>query len=127
MKCLSRNKSRFWYSNYLEKRAVVDEYGNQTGEYEILRGKPIECFANISAARGEISIRQFGDSDNYDKVIIVENLGIDIDEHSVLWVDLLPDIDTDGYAKSPYDYIVKKVARSLNNISIAISKVKVNE
>ena len=43
-----------------------------------------------------------------------------IDEYTVLWVDTIPQVDTDGaLTKSdtgeiitPYDYIVKKVARA---------------
>ena len=34
--------------------------------------------------------------------------------------------EDDSEAVTPHDYIVKKVARSLNSVSIAISKVKVN-
>ena len=70
--------------------------------------------------------RQFGDSESYDKVIVLDNVNIQINEHSILWVDTLPIIKEDGTTDTSHDYIVKKVARSLNSVSIAISKVDVN-
>jgi hypothetical protein len=120
MRALERNKVRFYYSLYGGKTPVKDEDGNETGEYEVSYSEPIEMRANISAARGEISTRQFGDSINYDKVISISDLSCPIDEHTVLWVD-----ETD--ITKPHDYLVVKVAKSLNNLSIAISKVNVRE
>lgn len=63
MRCMNRNRSRFFYSVYLGKVPVKDEYGNVTGEYEIQLSNPIEGFANISAAKGETQTRQFGEND----------------------------------------------------------------
>jgi hypothetical protein len=34
-------------------------------------------------------------------------------------------LNDDGTTETPHDYVVKKVARSLNSVSIAISKVAV--
>lgn len=126
MKMMERNKSRFWYSLYEGRTEKTDEYGNLTGEFEIIRGNPHEYRANISAAKGEISTRQFGESESYDKVIVMDKDCPDIDEYSVLWIDTVPDITEDGNTQTPYDYIVKKVAKSLNSVSIAISKVQVD-
>jgi hypothetical protein len=119
MRALLRNKVEFYYSVYKGKEPQVDEYGNQTGEYKIIRADPIRCEANISAAKGEISTRQFGESETYDKVIVLDDINTPIDEYTVMWVDSL-DIT------KPYDYIVKKVAKSLNSVSIAINKVDVS-
>ena len=44
---------------------------------------------------------------------------------SVFWIDKLPEIAEDGSTDTPHDYIVKKVATSLNSVSIAVSKVNV--
>lgn len=57
-----------------------------------------------------------------------------IDEYTVLWVDKTPQVDEtgalvtndDGEVITPHDYIVKKVAKSLNSVSVAISKVTVS-
>ena len=113
MRMMERNKSKFFYALYKEKVPKTDEYGNVTGEYEIIRDNPVEFSANISAAKGETSTRQFGE---------------------VLWVDKTPQVDEtgalvtndDGEVITPHDYIVKKVAKSLNSVSVAISKVTVS-
>lgn len=126
MKCLERNKSTFFYALYDREEAVIDEYGNDTGEHNVIHGDPIECKANVSAAKGETSARQFGENEAYDKVIVLDNVNTPIDEHTILWVDTLPTFDDTGAVTTPHDYVVKKVARSLNSVSIAISKVKVD-
>ena len=125
MRCLKRNKSRFYYALFDRKQDIVDEYGNVTGEYEIVMGNPVEYFANVSAAVGETQTRQFGDDVTYDKVIVMDMDAPNIDEQSVLWIDTMPEIDEIGSTETPHDYIVKRVARSLNPVSLAISKVTV--
>ena len=124
MRSLIRNMRPFYYASYQGKVAIMDDYGNQTGEFEILYDNPIKTYGNISAAQGEMQTRQFGESESYDKVIILSNPNTPINEYSILWVDSVP--DKEGLEKIPHDYIVKKVARSLNSVAIAISKVNVN-
>ena len=134
MKCLERNKVRFFYSLYQGKEAITDDYGNVTGEYELKYGNPVEWYANISAAKGETQTQQFGENEAYDKVIVMDNEAPPIDEYSVLWIDSAPQLDEDGSLVTnvqgeivtPHDYIVKKVAKSLNVVSLAICKVTVS-
>lgn len=133
MRCLARNKSTFFYALHNGQTEIKDAYGYATGQYEILYTDPVKTQANISAAQGEIQSRQFGESETYDKVIVLDNPSTPIDEYSILWVDSHPELTADGHlalnnqneVKTPHDYIVKKVARSLNSVSIAISKVSV--
>ena len=99
-----------------------------------MKSFPVEFSANISAAKGETSTRQFGESESYDKVIVMGTDAPPIDEYTVLWVDKTPQVDEtgalvtndDGEVITPHDYIVKKVAKSLNSVSVAISKVTVS-
>ncbi len=125
MRTMTRNKSVFYCSNYVGKTEIVDENGHKTGQYEVHYGEPVKMHGNISAAMGEIQSRQFGENVSYDKVIAFDNQNTSIDEYSILWVDTLPVLADDGTTKTPHDYIVKKVARSLNELSVAISKVTV--
>lgn len=125
MHCMLRNMRDFYYSTFVCKKELKDEYGNNSGEYEVIYSNPVKYRGNISAAQGEVQSRQFGDSESYDKVIVLNNVDIPIDEYSILWVDSLPTILSDGSTETPHDYIVKKVARSLNFVAIAISKVDV--
>ena len=127
MRTLVRNKSRIYYANYLSKTELEDEYGNLTGEYDIAYDNPVEIKANVSAARGESTTRQFGEDEGYDRVIVMDDPKAPINVSSVLWIDTLPEIQPDGSTDTPYDYIVKQVAPSLNSVSIAVSKVNVRE
>lgn len=134
MRCLARNKRTFFYALHDGQTELKDEYGNATGQYSVSYADPVEMCGNISAAQGEIESRQFGESETYDKVIVLDNPNVPIDEYSILWVDSQPKLTADGHlvlndkgeVKTPHDYIVKKVARSLNSVSIAISKVTVS-
>jgi hypothetical protein len=125
MRCLARNKSTFFYALHNGQTEITDEYGNATGQYEISYTNPVKACANISAAQGEIQSRQFGESESYDKVIVLDDKDTPINEYSILWVDTLPHLNGDGSTDTPHDYIVRKVARSLNSVSLAISKVTV--
>lgn len=124
MQCMERNKRPFYYCLYQGETPVVDEEGYETGETQVKYSDPVALRANISPATGNTSVEQFGNSLQYDKVIALDDTTCPIDEHSVLFVDKRPAFDSDGTPL--YDYIVKKVARSLNSVSIAISKVEVS-
>ena len=125
MKALRRNKTRILYANYCDKIPLRDEYGNLTGEYRVSYDNPTEIMANVSAARGEATTRQFGDDESYDRVIVLDDPRLPITATSILWIDTLPEIAEDGSTNTPHDYIVKQVAVSLNSVSIAVSKVNV--
>jgi hypothetical protein len=123
---MTRNKTSFYHASYIGETEITDEYGNGTGEYSLTYGKPMRMSGNVSAAQGEIQSRQFGESESYDKVIVLDDRNAPINEHSILWVDTLPHLNGDGSTDIPHDYIVRRVARSLNGVSIAISKVDVS-
>lgn len=125
MRTLARNKIRIYYANYRDKEPLKDEYGNLTGEYKISYTNPSVVYANVSAARGEATTRQFGDDEGYDRVIVLDDPKFPITAASILWIDTLPEIAKDGSTATPHDYIVKQVATSLNSVSIAVSKVNV--
>ena len=126
MRTLTRNKICIYYANYIGKTPIKDEYGNLTGEYEISYDRPFAVKANVSAARGESTTRQFGEDVRYDRIIVLEDPAFPIAESSILWIDNPPEIAEDGTTDTPHDYIVKQVAPSLNSVSIAVSKVNVN-
>ena len=126
MKGLERNKSRFFYARLDKKEPLIDEYGNKRGEYRLVYHEPVSAAANISAPTGQTEILPFGENTDYDKVIVIADPKFPIDEYSILWVDSMPEVKEDGTTDTPHDYVVKKVARSLNSVSIAISKVNVS-
>lgn len=125
MRCMARNKATFYYALYTGQTELIDEYGNATGQYSVTYGNPIKALGNVSAAQGEMQTRQFGERESYDKVIVLDDVNTPIDEYSILWVDTLPLLNGDGSTDTPHNYVVKKVAKSLNSVTIAISKVSV--
>ena len=52
--------------------------------------------ANISQATGQSNTEQFGNLENYDKVIVTDDLNCPIDENSVLFIDKEPEYSMDG-------------------------------
>ena len=124
MRCLKRNQRKMYYCLFVsDNTPQYDEYGNELPETAKSYGAATEFHANVSAARGMSSTEQFGDLENYDKVIVTNDTNCPIDEHSVLFVDKTPEYDTSGVPL--YDYTVTRVAKSINSVAIAIRKVKV--
>lgn len=118
MRTLIRNKKPFYYALY-EGVTEVIRNGLHTGEYAITYSEPIACSGNISAGNGNSVSELYGLSNSdYDKLIVLDEVDIPIDETTVLWVDMA--------TTESYDYIVKRVARSLNSVTIAIKKVTVD-
>lgn len=127
MRTLERNKTNFYYATYIGKTEGKDEEDYYTGEpvIEYSAWKPFS--ANISPATGTSQTEQFGNSEQYDKIIVTDILDCEIDESTVLAIDIAPNERTKTTDLPVYDYIVKKKAKSLNSVSYAVSKVKVND
>lgn len=146
MRTLNRNKRSFWFCLFAERIPIIDEYGNQTSESIVRYGTPTKMCANISQATGYSQTEQFGNLDNYDKVIVTDWMDCPIDENTVLFIGKQPEFGeavTIDYTPSNtllgedtatpvtvevplYNYVVRRVAKSLNSISIAVRKVDVS-
>lgn len=124
MRTLNRNRTKFWYCLYQDAEEIYDEYGNATGEYTPVYSEAQEMWANVSPASGYAQTEQFGNLDSYDKVIVTDWKNCPIDENSVLFIDKQPEHDVSTNAPL-FDYTVRRVARSLNSVSIAVQKVNV--
>lgn len=136
MRLNNRLKQTFWYAAYGAVVEDYDDYGNQIGT-SVSYGNPVKTSGNISAAKGEVVTRQFGDDDLYDRVIVLEDRDTPIDENTILWIDITPElddngalvVDANGQAATPHNYIVRKVGRGLpkfGEATIAVSKVTVS-
>lgn len=121
MKTLKRNQTTIYYANYesTEATTVVDEYGNplESGEKMVVRTDPIAIDLVVSPASGVIADEMFGGLQDYDRILVTEK-GCPIDEYSVLWIE--------APITESHDYIVKKVAKSLNFVAYAVSRVEVS-
>jgi len=145
LRCTQRNKHRIWLCPYSGTQNIIDENGHDTGEKIQTYGQAIEVWANVSPATGQSGAEQFGNLENYDKVIVTNDLSCPIDENSVLFIDKEPSYTsvltmnvsaastllgtsaiTPVYVSVPVpDYTVRRVAKSLNSMSVAVRKVTV--
>lgn len=139
MKALKRNKRPFYYCLYDEAFPLIDEYGNESSETVVTYHEAVLMEANISPATGQSMTEQFGSLENYDKVIVTDDMDCPITETSVLFIDKAPEykdvithvptaVTTSELVVSvPVpDYTVRRVAKSLNSISIAVKRVTVS-
>lgn len=124
MRSLNRNKMDFWYANYQGKEEILKN-GKRTGQYKVLYSNPVNISENLSAARGSLDNELFGIQTDYDRTITSCNRDFDISESSVLWIEKTPEVASDGSTDTPWDYVVVKVARSINSVTVAIRKVSV--
>ena len=153
MRTMRINKRKFCYcllkrdeNGKPDIREIVDEYGNLTGQYITMYEPPVEMWANISPATGQSNTEQFGNLENYDKVIVTDELDCPIDENSVLFIDKEPEytevathivtesetvlggdeIEVVTVSVPAPDHTVRRVAKSINSVSIAVRKVNVS-
>ena len=124
MRLLARNCRTIYYCLYSSKTMLTDSNNNETGEYKITYASAVPMEANVSPATGRAAVEMFGNLEGYDKVILTDDVDCPIDENTVLFVDKAPEYDSVSGAPI-YDYVVKRVAKSLNSISIAVRKVAV--
>lgn len=118
MRLLHINKRTFKYQNATGVSIPkTDENGYITGEYDVEYGEINTARANIAPASGVVSDSYFGADIQYDRVIAAET-DFGMDERSRLWID-------DLNAEYP-DYKVKRIARSINSVLVAVSKVPNN-
>ena len=125
MKTLKRNHQTLYYSLYQGFTEVVDSNGYYTGEKIVSYSPPVKMRANISPVKGDSTIQLFGNLEDYDRVIVTCKMDCPIDENSILWIEKTPPVRDGVMIPEDYDYIVQRVSKSLNSISIAIGKVNV--
>ena len=132
MRTLDRNKQKLYYALLSNATAVTDSDALFTGEYEETYATPVEAWMNISPAKGQSILEQFGIQEQYDKVLITDDMECPIVEDSVLWIGIEPTtpvtqtvngVQTTTEVANPHNYYVVRVAKSLNHIAIAVRSV----
>lgn len=127
MKLMHRNLQPFWYClRKNESVPITDSDGYETGEWNVLYENPVAMQASISPAEGRIYSEEYGLREDYDKVLIIEDVDCPIKEDSVLYIDTEPILDEHGAATNAYDYIVQRIAPALNHFKVIARKVKVS-
>ena len=122
IKDLKANQRDFYYQLYLGETPILDEEGYETGESEISYSAPTKVSAMISENTSDVQEMPFGRDCVYDRMIsTVQDLPID--EHSRLFIDVVPEIGEDCEVQTKPDYEVTKVAKGIYQKVWAIKKV----
>ena len=127
MRNLALNKRPLVALNYVRKSEVLDENGFDTGESKIEYSEEIPFKAHLSGARGSALVDVFGSEIRYDKTFVLtlqEFKKLGFDENTVFFVDKKPEYDE--HYQPLYDYRVERIADTINEVVIAISKVQRN-
>ncbi|HIW86613.1 MAG TPA: hypothetical protein IAA48_08985 [Candidatus Eubacterium faecipullorum] len=110
MRDLKRNQSEIWYSLAVPDGGT-DKNGNKVLTYE----EPVAGRFSLSTNKGEASMEAFGRNVDYDREMTTHDMKCPINEHTRIWIGTDKD--------KPYNYIVSKVAPSLNCIRYALKQV----
>ena len=127
MKNLARNKREIAYLNYRGTENELDSQGYKTGDKRVSYTRAVKIKAHVSGAKGSSMIEVFGTNVSYDKTILLTKNEFDksgITENSVFFIDTpIKYIDN---CVPLYDYRVKRIAETINEVVIALEKVSAN-
>ena len=118
------NETKHYVLNFKGKEEVEDSDGYYTGESTISYSKPIAFKGHLSSAKGSSQVAIFGTDVMYDKTIVITKkrfAQLKITENSVFFIDKKPSYEN---GTPLYDYRVKKIAETINEVAIALIKVE---
>ena len=121
MKVLKRNCITVFYALVDSEEDTYDEYGNLTGSPKLTYKAPIRARMAFGTRNGGIEITAHGLENNYEQVLLTDDLSCPIADGTILWIGKCP---MDGEGKmTPHTHIVKAIIPSLNNIAYRIAEV----
>ena len=115
MRSLQRNMRKLYYAIPVGEKAILDDYGNDTLEVEIEYSDPVELYANVSANVGQEAVNVFGSLTGYNRTVTYSGMSCPLVEGCIVWFNT----DVTG----PHNYVVIKVADSVNGYVIALREV----
>lgn len=129
MRISTRDKRTFYYATYVGKTEKTEVIGGATirlGEYDITYAKPQKAFEYVSIPRmmanansGTAKVEPYGVDTMYRRYIISEQAITSLAVDSVCWIDVLPEMDSNGEPKAngnvAPDYRVTRVAHSFHH------------
>ena len=118
MRTSQRDKRPVAYAFYDGTREIINSDGEFTGENEVIYTTPVKTLMNVSGGRGAADVAMFGFDAKYSRSIVTEDLETPFNTETVFWIEADPDTQ-------PHDYRVVGVARTINQVVIALSEVYV--
>lgn len=127
MRALSRNQQPIYYATFVSKTEIKDEYDNATGEYAITYSAPVKAAWNVSVVQSDSEVAMFGVQSIDTIVGVAEKDGFPLDETSILWYGIAPEIKEDGTTDTAHNYRVVGIRPSLNTVKFYAQKVSVTQ
>lgn len=115
MRTVHRDKRPVAYAHYEGVTEILDN-GDHTGEWEVHYSEPVRTLMNVSGGRGQADVAMFGLECNFARTAVTQDLDTPFDTETVFWVECDPDT-------SPYNYRVTAVARTINQVVLALAEV----
>lgn len=115
MRDLHRNKRDLWYATVIETKPILDEYGNDTLEVEVVYSDPTKLRANVSANIGQEAVEVFGSQTEYNRTVNISGVMCPLSVGCPVWFG----VPIDGAA----NYTVAQVADSKNGFLVALREV----
>ena len=116
MRTINRNKRPVAYAFYQGMTDLTDDDGNYTGETDISYSEPTKTLMNVSGGRGQADIALFGLAENFSVTVVTDDLDTPFDTETVFWIYNDPDTEE-------HDYRVIAVARTINQVVLALEEV----
>ncbi len=122
MRNLKKNQRKMWYALYHDKVPIVDENGDETGDYARGYSPPVLFYASLSAGKGNAQKDVFGTDVDFTRTISTTDLSLPITVNSLVWYETEPVLLADGSPDSDSaDYEVSaRPADGLNVLVIAL-------
>ena len=115
MRNLIRNKRSLWYAVPVGSTPILDEYGNDTLEVEMVFSSPLPFQANVSANVGQEAVQVFGSQTEYSRTVSIAGDECPLVECSRVWFGAEPNAN--------HNYTVVRVADSKNGYLVALREV----
>lgn len=122
MRNLKKNERELWYALYKDKIPIVDENGDETGDYTTGYSSPVSFYANLSPGKGSAQAAVFGTDIDFTRSISTTDMELPITETSLIWYETEPGLLKDGSADpDTADYeVAAPPADGLNELVIAL-------
>lgn len=88
MRSLYINQSPVYFRKYLGETQSVDKWGNRTGEPVASYDDVQECMLTVAPNKTQESVFMFGTLTDYDKPASTSDTSIELDENSIVWLNL---------------------------------------
>lgn len=122
MRNLKKDERDMWYALYEEMSPILDESGDETGDYTMKYNAPVKFRASLSAGNGSAQREVFGVDIDFTRSISTTDMNLPITETSLVWYETKPAVLEDGSADpATADYeVAAPPAVGLNTMVIAL-------